>query len=120
MLTLRGTNSLLPNQPPGRAEQDREAVTRRGIVRAAAGLGRRERTRGDIDPPGSSWSLSLRGVRANPTPEPRTSPAAAAAPGDPLLEALYALCVSRKPVPLPLIDAHARRVRDLRISITDR
>jgi cyclic pyranopterin phosphate synthase len=28
--------------------------------------------------------------------------------------------VSRRPIPIPLVDAHARRVRDLRISITDR
>src|SRR5439155_23705184 len=34
--------------------------------------------------------------------------------------ALYAERVSRKPIPVPLVDTYARRVRDLRISITDR
>ena len=33
---------------------------------------------------------------------------------------LYAERVARSEIPVPLIDAHARRVRDLRISITDR
>jgi cyclic pyranopterin phosphate synthase len=38
----------------------------------------------------------------------------------PSTRALYADQVSRTQLPVPLIDAHARRVRDLRISITDR
>ena len=63
------------HQPPGRADATpREAATKRGIVRAVPGWGLRVRTRGDDDPLGSSWSLSRRGVRANPTPEPRPPP----------------------------------------------
>jgi GTP 3',8-cyclase len=83
-------------------------------VRAVAGLGHRVRTRGDNDPLGSSWSLSRRGVRANPTPEPHFLP------HTPRCDAFYADRVSRRSIPVPLVDAHARRVRDLRISITDR
>jgi hypothetical protein len=61
-------NSLAPLNRQGGRSNTKGGYKKRGDVRAAAGLGRRERTRGDVDPQWQQLVAEPAGSQSEPDP----------------------------------------------------